>query len=157
MYQKFLTLFIFAVCTYTDIRYRKIYGWSLVLYGILAMGGRILGRAAVNTGLMGTDAGLVLNAAAELASDLIIGLLPGLFCIAISWISRQSLGYGDSILIAVSGISLGLLTCLHLLLTALFFAGVIGLVLLVFFRKGRKYDMPFAPFLFLGMMLVGGG
>ena len=119
MYQKFLTLFIFAVCTYTDIRYRKIYGWSLVLYGILAMGGRILGRAAVNTGLMGTDAGLVLNAAAELASDLIIGLLPGLFCIAISWISRQSLGYGDSILIAVSGISLGLLTCLHLLLLSL--------------------------------------
>lgn len=157
MYQKLLTLSVFAVCAYTDIKYRKVYGWSLVLYGILAAGGRILGRAAMSTGLMGIDVDLVLNAAAELAKDLIIGLLPGLFCILVSWISRQALGYGDSALITVSGISLGAPDCLQLLLTALSFAGVIGLVLLVFFRKGRKYDMPFVPFLFLGMMMVGGG
>lgn len=157
MYQKLLTLSVFAICSYTDVRYRRIYGWSLVLYGILAAGGHIVEKIVA----VGTDTGLIngnpLSGAAELAIDLVIGSLPGLFCIVVSWISRQALGYGDSVLIAVSGVSLGVAACLQLLLTAFFFAGVFGLILLVFFRKGRRYDMPFVPFLFLGMILAGGG
>lgn len=138
MYQKLLTLTVFAVCSYTDIRYRRIYGWSLVLYCVLAIIGHTFDEITE-------------------AADIVAGLLPGLICIVISWMSKQSLGYGDSALIAVSGVSLGAAVCLQLLYTALLGAGIFGLILITVFKKSRKYDMPFAPFLFLGMMLVGGG
>ncbi|MDO4322999.1 MAG: prepilin peptidase [Lachnospiraceae bacterium] len=137
MYQKLLTFSTFAVCSYTDIRYRRIYGWSLILYCFMAIVGHVFDKRAG-------------------AADLAAGLLPGIICIVISWISRQSIGYGDSILVTICGISLGLMDCLQLLFTAFFLSGLYGLILIVVLKKSRKYDMPFVPFLFLGVLLLGG-
>ena len=138
MYQKFLTMTMFAVCTYTDVRYRKVYAWSLFLYGILAAGGHLFsGRTT--------------------AADVAAGLLPGLLCMVVSWVSRQALGYGDSFLIVLCGVSLGIAGCLRLLMTVCFLTGIAGLVLLTVCRKSRSYAIPFVPFLFLGMLLTGNG
>lgn len=140
MYQRLVTILMFAVCSYTDIRYRRIYTGSLILYSVLAVCGHICGC-------------VLLDGKNEMA-DMALGLFPGAVCIAVSWMSRQSLGYGDSILVAVCGLSLGMADCLQVLIAAMFLAGLFGLVLMVFFRKNRRYDMPFAPFLLLGMAAV---
>lgn len=154
MYQKLLTLCMLAVCTYTDIRYRRVYGWSLILYCILSIGGYISDEIISALGMSSVS---IADMAVRLIADMAAGLIPGIICFVISWISRQSLGYGDSALIAVCGISLGLMNCLQLLFAAFFFAGIYGLVLIVIRRKSRKSDMPFVPFLFLGVVILLGG
>lgn len=145
MYQKVLTFCILMICAYTDIRYRKIYTWSLILYGVLALGGRVF--AGMTGGVQMKTTG------AEAA----LGLLPGIACIALSWISRQALEYGDSVLITVCGISLGAMDCLQVLFTAFLFSGAYGLVWITVRKRSRKAAMPFVPFLFLGMLVTGGG
>ena len=138
MYQKILTLVVFAVCAYTDIKEQRICSGVIVLYGVLAICGHLIaGKSA--------------------ASGILTGLIPGAACLFISWISRQALGYGDSILIAFAGISLGIQACLQLLFIVFFITGVYGAALLVVRKKSGKYEMPFAPFLFISILLLGGG
>lgn len=145
MYQKILTFCILAVCIYTDIRYRRIYTWCLILYGILALGGHAF--AGMSDGVQMKMTGV----------KVATGLLPGLVCCTLSWISRQSLGYGDSALITVCGVSLGAPGCLHVLFTAFLFSGVYGLIWISVRKRSRKAAIPFVPFLFLGLLVTGGG
>lgn len=125
-------------CSVTDLKERKIY--KAVAGGYIALA--LLGHAAGHT------AG---------PADLAAGLLPGAFCLLISWLSRQGLGYGDSVLIVGCGFSVGLWPCLTILFTAFLTSGLWGVGLLVFCRAGRKKEIPFVPFLLLGMVVYWRG
>lgn len=139
MYQFLLTGAVLAVCSYTDIRYRKIYGWIAGIYFLLALIGH-LAKGSMSP------------------LELALGLMPGSFCFLVSWGTRQSLGYGDSILIAICGVSLGFWPCLLVSITAFFWSGIWAMVLFCFRKADRKKEIPFAPFLFLGVVIqkIGG-
>lgn len=134
MYQSLLTGGVLAVCSYTDIRYRKIYSWITGIYLLLALLGHLASGALSPLGLAA-------------------GLVPGGVCFLVSWATRQGLGYGDSILIAICGISLGFWPCTLISFTAFFWSGIWAMILLCFRKAGRKKEIPFVPFLFLGMVL----
>jgi leader peptidase (prepilin peptidase)/N-methyltransferase len=130
MYQKLLTVVILILCSFTDIRSRRINRRVLAAYGIFIVAG-------------------------HRAGSWMAGMIPGAFCLVVSLLSHQAIGYGDSILILLLGLSVGLSDCLSVLFTAFFSAGITGILLLVLRRKSRKYELPFVPFLLLGMLISG--
>ena len=132
MYQYLLTGTVLLICSVTDLKCRRICKAAIGGYIILALLGHTAGRTAIP---------------AKLAA----GLLPGIFCFLISWVSRQGLGYGDSALVAGCGLSVGLWPCISVLLTAFLASGLWAAGLLVFRRAGRKKEIPFVPFLLFGL------
>ncbi|MDE7325839.1 MAG: hypothetical protein K2N63_06140 [Lachnospiraceae bacterium] len=75
------------------------------------------------------------------------GLLSGFLICAVGKISRGQIGMGDGFLLAVTGMLLGFWKNMELFLTGLFFCAVFSAGILIFFRKGRGYQVPFVPFL----------
>lgn len=138
MYQRILTGIILFGCSVTDLKCKKIYKSAAAAYILLALLGHTAGRTATLEGIAA-------------------GLLPGVFCLVVSWLSRQGLGYGDSVLILGCGISVGLWPCVEILFLSFFLAGVWAAGLLVFQRVGREKEIPFAPFLLLGALIGGMG
>lgn len=138
MYQRILTGIVLMGCSVTDLKSRKIYRSAAAAYILLALLGHVIGRTATPIRIAA-------------------GLLPGIGCLAVSWLSRQGLGYGDSVLILGCGISLGALPCAEILFFSFLLAGIWAAGLLVLRRAGRGKEIPFAPFLFLGALIGWAG
>ena len=82
------------------------------------------------------------------------GATVGFLFLGISFITRESLGYGDSWGIVILGVYLGLWRLLEVLFGAFFLSGVISAVLLCKKKMSRKSTLPFYPFLTCGYVLV---
>lgn len=138
MYQYILTAAALGISSFTDLRWHRVYGRIVVLYLILA----ILGHVAAGT----------------VSLEIVAGIMPGIFFMIVSWVSRQGLGYGDSLLLTVCGAALGFWPCVWMAFTAFFWSGIWALVLYWFRREGRKKEFSFVPFLFLGFVIqcIGG-
>ena len=116
-----------------------------------------------------TGAMVVLLGLASLGDDDLDALVRGLAAGAIVFvvffvlhlISPRSMGFGDVKLSFTLGLALGWLGWGELFLgvfLAFVFGAVVGIVLMLFFRRGRKQALPFGPFLAAGTLtavLVG--
>lgn len=123
-----------------DIRNRRLPIWLLALGGVLAVGFQIFWRGMPE--LLIASGGMV-----------------GLVFLAVSKITKEAFGYGDSILIGVLGIYLGFWNLLSLLTAAFLFAAVTAMAVLVRQKFHRKALLPFVPFLGTGyavILLFGG-
>lgn len=80
--------------------------------------------------------------------------LPGLLCLLLAFVSRESIGYGDGMVILCLGSYLTLAQLLELCMAALTLAGLVALVLLVGLHRGRKTSLPLVPFLLAGYVEV---
>lgn len=92
------------------------------------------------------------------AIQLAAGAAVGAVFLAVSKVTEEAFGYGDSILITIAGCFLGFWNILSLLIAAFLMAAAFSVFLLV--RKGfrRKDSFPFVPFLtaaYIGGMAVG--
>lgn len=134
MYQNLLTAAVLAICACTDLKSHRIYKKITVGYFLMSVPGHLFA---------GTFS----------LPSLAAGVLPGMFCLAVSWITRQSLGYGDSILITVCGVSIGIQKCVAVAVTAFLGAGIWGILLLLFRKADREREIPFVPFLLGGFLL----
>ena len=86
--------------------------------------------------------------------EMICGMMIGVVVLLIAWMSRESIGVGDGMILTASGIYLGFWGNLELLMIALLFAGVTALCLIVARRKGRKDKLPFVPFLLVAYLFL---
>ncbi len=138
MIQYVVTCAVLAVCTCTDIRWRKIYRSVIAVHLLLAL---ILHLALRDNTLW----------------SVLMGLVPGIGCLLLSAGTRESMGYGDAFLILSCGFSLGSERVLAVMFTAFFCVGLWAVWLIVF-RKGRKKTgIPFVPFLLAGAVVQGVG
>lgn len=80
----------------------------------------------------------------------ILGLLPGLGLLALSYASREAIGYGDGVVACVCGLFLGFWGSMQVLIMALFFSGPVSMFLIVCGRARRRMRIAFVPFLLLG-------
>ena len=82
------------------------------------------------------------------------GLLMGALFFGISKVTKEAIGYGDSWLVTLFGIYLGVEMLVQLLFTATFLAGVVSLFWM--WKRGwnKKGSLPFVPFLALGFAEV---
>jgi prepilin signal peptidase PulO-like enzyme (type II secretory pathway) len=87
----------------------------------------------------------------HLTTNLILGILPSLFFLAIILISHEAwMGWGDFKLSILMGIFLGWPKILVALFFAFFSGAIVGLILIFLKRKTIKSQIPFAPFLVSG-------
>ncbi len=83
-----------------------------------------------------------------------VGLLIGATFFVISKVTKESIGYGDSWVITLFGIYVGGKDLVRLLFTASFFAGLVSLIWMAAHQWKREKELPFVPFLTLGLMEV---
>lgn len=108
--------------------------------------------------------GFLFTAAGELCGrnipvlSLAAGAAVGAVFLAVSKVTEEAFGYGDSILIIILGSFLGFWNILSLLITAFLAAAAVSVFLLIRKHCGRKESIPFVPFLaaaYIGGMTVG--
>ena len=78
-------------------------------------------------------------------------LIPGVLMLLISGVTDQSLGYGDGLMALAIGPAFGLEGTVFALTLAVFASGLFSIVLLVIRKAGKKTQIPFLPFMTLGM------
>lgn len=82
------------------------------------------------------------------------GMLIGGIALFISFITRETMGYGDSMVILMLGIFLGMEELLEVLFWTFGAALVVAIFLLVKQRFGRKTAFPFIPVLTFGYVIT---
>ncbi len=81
------------------------------------------------------------------------GIAVGILMLAISRLTEESIGYGDSLGIAGLGGYLGFWKLLEVLAAAFFLLAVCGILVLTKKRMERKSALPFYPFLAVSYIL----
>ena len=77
------------------------------------------------------------------------GIFLGVILLLLARVSSERIGYGDGLMVAVSGSFLGLFMNIRLLMWALFISAIVSAILLVLKKAGRHTELPFAPFLLI--------
>jgi leader peptidase (prepilin peptidase)/N-methyltransferase len=81
-------------------------------------------------------------------------LLPGVIFWAISYVTREKVGYGDGWVLLMIGLFIGAAKCIAVLVAALL-AETVCLILLLAMRKIHRDDeVPFVPFLLIGLGVI---
>lgn len=115
-----------------DICYHKIPGWTIP---------------------MGTVCGLVAwIGISDGEGRRLWGIIIGVFALLFARISRQTLGYGDGLVLCNLGITLGFASCLRVLFLGLCLGGIWALLLIIGRKVNRRSTLPFVPFLFLAYL-----
>lgn len=83
--------------------------------------------------------------------EAVISLLPGCMLILVSFLTKESIGYGDGALVMTLGLWTGGRFALGVMLIGIMLSGVYGLCCLL---KRRRDPIPFVPFLLLGMEVM---
>lgn len=134
MYRYWITGFFLFVCSWQDIRRKKLSGELFLLFGI----GAIIVDIFYQTSIW-----LCITA-----------MLPGLILLAFGKISEQQIGYGDGFAVMVMGLLLPGRETVAVLLFG-FFLCALGSVGLFFSGKWkRKMAVPFVPFLTAAYVLL---
>lgn len=104
--------------------------------------------------LAGGVMGLLLSMMRERSlMDLCMGLVPGLVCLGLGWITREAIGYGDGFLLCAMGMYKSLEEIVGIIVLASSLAGILGMVLIIFCKKKGKDQIPFVPFLLVGAVV----
>ncbi len=91
-------------------------------------------------------------------TNMLLGAIPGVVLMGLSFLTRGKIGLGDGVVVAASGLFLGLQKNIELFLTGLILCGLWALALVVIRKKKRDYAIPFVPFLlaaYMEMLIVG--
>ncbi len=137
--RKLLVLVLLAFNAWSDVRERQI---SLLISGIAGVGGLLLiliGNISVKEAAMGACIGAIL--------------------LLLSILTRDAIGFGDGLLIVVTGCYLGGKDNLLLVGGGFFLAAIFGMSVLIIKKADRKKEFPFVPFLllsYIGMLFWKG-
>ncbi|MEA4846995.1 MAG: A24 family peptidase [Clostridiaceae bacterium] len=107
--------------------------------------------------LTGTAAGLgfsLLDPQIELSTSLMGGMTAGLVLLLVHYITKGSLGLGDVKLFGCSGIYLGFEGTVSAMLISTVLSGFFSLILICINRDNKKREIPFAPFILAGVLIV---
>lgn len=89
-------------------------------------------------------------------SSFLLALIPGVLCLVVAFLTKQAIGYGDGILLCALAMLYPLEELVEFVFIAVFVAGMVGLMIIIVFRKNRTYEIAFVPFLFLAWLFVQG-
>ena len=80
-------------------------------------------------------------------------ILWGAYLFHLKWKKKEGLGWGDIKLILLIGALFGPFRMLWILITASLIGLIVGLGVIVLFKRGRDYELPFGSFLALASIL----
>lgn len=138
----FMHLCILFICSVEDWKKKTIALWKICFYGFAAAGIYIGELLFQSSNLYES----LLSAAA--------GAIPGIILFLLGKASDEAIGYGDCWIVLILGISMGFWNVLGILSTA--FWGIFTWAVCVFLKKkkSRNKQIPFIPFLTIGMVGV---
>jgi len=91
----------------------------------------------------------------NISNFLLAGLIGFVFFFSIFFVSKGNwMGFGDVKFAILMGLLLGVSNILLALFLAFFFGAIIGIILMMFEKKGFKSEIPFGPFLVFGTFLA---
>ena len=90
----------------------------------------------------------------EIWQSAALSVIPGVIFWVLSYVTGEKVGYGDGWVLIMIGLYMGLWKCLLILVVGLIFSSMIVLILLMLRKVSREYQLPFVPFLLLGMGVV---
>ncbi|MGN0482196.1 MAG: prepilin peptidase [Lachnospiraceae bacterium] len=126
-----------SLCALQDLKKKEVTYRSLALTALAVLSSLVIRQQ--------TDFINMLGGAAIGLGMLILGKLTG------------EIGAADGVLLMATGVFFGWKKNLALLFLALLFSAVAAVILLVFFKKDRKFELPFVPFLCLAFAVVQWG
>ncbi len=130
-----MVLFLFlAVCAVFDGFSRRV-PLVVVWLGMLTAAGLRIGGAMGETGLMSAA----------------LSLLPGAGFFLLGFLTKEKVGYGDGWALLMIGLFMGIYRCFLILLAGLMVESAVVIVLLAIGKVKRDREIPFLPFLLLGM------
>lgn len=77
--------------------------------------------------------------------DIAAGVIPGVVLLLVARVTKESIGYGDGIVLLVLGVFCGAVKTVAILGMSLMIAAVLSMILLVLKKAGRKTALPFIP------------
>ena len=128
------------VIVLSDLRYKLISDYMQLSFFLFILFQKIIEKASIFT-LLG-------DAVAGLAVCLPIGLI---YVVT----NERAMGLGDVILATIIGFSLGIGKGLLALYISFLVGAVVGAFLLIQRKKGMKSEVPFGPFMIIGMAIAG--
>lgn len=133
--QKIILLALLGWCSLEDVKQKKLTVMYILMFGV---------------------GGIFLHLMAPVCSiySILWGMLLGLGLILVSLVTRGSVGVGDGILLAVTGVYLGGSKNLELFMMGLLLAALWSLGLLVVKKKKGKEEIAFVPFLLISYFLM---
>ena len=84
----------------------------------------------------------------------VLSLLPGAGLLLLCFLTREKVGYGDGWALLMIGLFAGVYQCFLILLVGLMAESAVAVVLLALGKIKRDREIPFLPFLLLGMGVV---
>ncbi len=142
--RQMIALALLAVCSYTDIRERSIY-----LLPLLVSSGGVAAMIVVSCVFSspGEGYGIIWH---EIAVPVIAGIV---ILIAVK-AAGAYIGLGDGYLMASLGLITGIRTGLYTIFAAFAGASVYALVRVISGRRRFAKEIPFAPFVMSGFMVI---
>ena len=125
-------LMLLAFLTPEDIREKTISVNTVLLFMILAI---------IYRGLVGC----------LFSYEMVESLIPGGILLLLSVITKESIGFGDGIVVVVLGLWTGTWFTTLVVCVAILLAGIYGVICII---KKRKDPIAFVPFLLIGMEVV---
>lgn len=84
----------------------------------------------------------------------LLALIPGLILLLTGFVTRQQIGYGDGIIVLLTGLMVGIKNCLSILVLGFGLIFVFSIFLLLIKKIKKKHRIPFVPFLFLAQCIL---
>ena len=81
----------------------------------------------------------------------LLSLIPGAGFFLLSFLTREKVGYGDGWVVLMIGLFSGFSRCFMILLIGLLLESAVAIILLALKKIQRDREIPFSPFLLLGM------
>lgn len=134
MWVELLLLLFLGVCALFDGLYRQI-PLAVVWLGMLTAVCLHIFGAMGETGIFAA----------------VLSLIPGMGFFLLSFCSREKVGYGDGWTLLMIGLFLGAYRCFLTLFVGLLAESMVVMVLLMLRKIHRNKEIPFVPFLLLGM------
>lgn len=134
MWVEIFLFFFLAVCAVFDGLQKKIplaAVWLGILTAICLRAGGMMGEVRLYA--------------------VVLSLVPGAVFFLLGFLTREKVGYGDGWVLLMIGLFLDFSRCFMILLAGLLIESAAALVLLAFRKIQRDKEIPFCPFLLLGM------
>jgi len=130
------TLILMMGLSIVDIKQRLVPIWGIILIVLVS-----IIHVLIDTSYTWFDIGL--------------SCVPGLLFVGIALLTRGKMGIGDGLVTVAIGIGLGIEECVYSLMIALFLNCLIAGALLAIKKVRKDTQIPFIPFLTIGMGVVG--
>lgn len=140
-----ILLIYLAKATGKDIKHKTVSVKTAVCFGMTAFLLQIIQR-----GMEGKSWEIIV---AESLTGCAAGIFPGLILMAAAWLTKQAVGYGDAIVLAVCGLFTGMGGGFSILGNGLAVSALAAVFFLIVKRAGRKTEIAFVPCLLCGYMI----